>query len=145
MGQVIKIHPLGIELLPSACLPAMAVSSLLPATLRMLHAAWRGAREALSFSFTRLRQHSGAHLHRIDRYSAADAAALAGQRIESATFRVGGHEWQLHFYPRGVHAASDDASGFSIKLMLRGARDPWWRLLSALLVDVTERNLMFVA
>ena len=120
MGQLIKIHLLGIELLlPSACLPAMASSSLLPATLRMLHAAWRGAREALSFSFTRLRQHTGVHLHRIDRYSAADAAALAGQRIESATFRVGGHEWQLHFYPRGVLAASDgDAGRVSVDLIL---------------------------
>ncbi|RLM57884.1 BTB/POZ and MATH domain-containing protein 2-like [Panicum miliaceum] len=60
------------------------MASSLPTTLRMLRAAWCGAREALSFSSTRLRQQTGAHLHRIDRYSAVDAAALAGQRIESA-------------------------------------------------------------
>ncbi|RLM48909.1 BTB/POZ and MATH domain-containing protein 2-like [Panicum miliaceum] len=115
------------------------MASSLPTTLRMLVVAWRGAREALSFSSTRLRQHTGAHLHRIDRYSAVDAVALAGQRVESAPFRLGGHEWQLHFYPRGVLATSDAAGAgrVSVDLMLRRARDPWWRLLPALREDVT--------
>ena len=124
----------------------MASSSSLPATLRMLRAAWRGAQEAVSFSSTRLRQHTGTHQHRIDRYSAVDAAALAGQRIETAPFRVGGHEWRLHFYPRGVLAASDDDAGrVSVDLILWSRRDPWWSLIPATPSDVTAAYRVSIA
>jgi hypothetical protein len=39
--------------------------------------------------------------------------------------------------PQGLLASSDAAGRVSVDLMLRGARDPWWRLLPALSQDVT--------
>ncbi|XP_004980744.1 BTB/POZ and MATH domain-containing protein 2 [Setaria italica] len=95
-------------------------------TLRALGGAWRRAREAVSFSSTRVRHKTGAHLHRIDNYSGTMSAALPGHHIESAPFVVGGHEWKLHFYPNGADESASASPGrASVKLVYRGY--PWWR------------------
>ncbi|OEL16935.1 hypothetical protein BAE44_0022047 [Dichanthelium oligosanthes] len=97
------------------------------ASLPTLGGAWRSAREALSFSSTRVRHDTGVHLHRIDRYSKVDGMALPGECIDSAPFRAGGHEWQLLYYPNGANDYSRSSHGrVSVDLRLRPG--PWWRL-----------------
>jgi hypothetical protein len=96
--------------------------------LRALGAAWRSAREALSHSSTIVRHETGSHLLRIDNYSrvtgSTSAAALPGYCIKSARFFVGGHDWQLHFYPNGADESASRGHA-SVKLVLTGD-GPWW-------------------
>jgi speckle-type POZ protein len=58
---------------------------------------------ALSGSSTRARQATGTHLHRIDGYSLVEGTVAAGTAIRSSRFHVGGHHWELLYYPNGVN------------------------------------------
>ncbi|CAN6335120.1 unnamed protein product [Urochloa humidicola] len=58
---------------------------------------------ALSGSATRARQATGTHLHRIDGYSLVDGTVSTGTAIRSSQFHVGGHQWELLYYPNGVN------------------------------------------
>jgi len=58
---------------------------------------------ALSGSTTRARQATGTHLHRINGYSLLDGAVATGKAIRSSRFLVGGHQWELLYYPNGVN------------------------------------------
>ncbi|CAM0147513.1 unnamed protein product [Urochloa decumbens] len=58
---------------------------------------------ALSGSATRARQATGTHLHRIDGYSLVDGTVATGTAIRSSQFHVGGHQWELLYYPNGVN------------------------------------------
>ncbi|CAL5092228.1 unnamed protein product [Urochloa decumbens] len=58
---------------------------------------------ALSGSATRARQATGTHLHRIDGYSLVDGTVSTGTAIRSSRFHVGGHQWELLYYPNGVN------------------------------------------
>ncbi|CAN6373236.1 unnamed protein product [Urochloa humidicola] len=101
----------------------MAASSSSSSQQPTLSGAWRAARDALSFSLTRARQDTGVHMHRIDRYSNLDSMSLPGQRVVSAPFRAGGHEWELIYYPNGGACSS----GGRVAVDLRLTAGPWWR------------------
>ncbi|KAG2630826.1 BTB/POZ and MATH domain-containing protein 4-like [Panicum virgatum] len=58
---------------------------------------------ALSGSTTRARQATGTHLHRINGYSLVDGAVATGKAVRSSRFLVGGHQWELLYYPNGVN------------------------------------------
>lgn len=74
---------------------------------------------ALSGSATRARQATGTHLHRIDGYSLVDGTMATGKAIRSSRFLVGGHHWELLYYPNGVNYAH---RGFvSVDLALVGS------------------------
>ena len=79
---------------------------------------------ALSGSATRARQATGTHLHRIDGYSLVDGAVATGKAVRSSRFLVGGHQWELLYYPNGVNHLH---RGFvSVDLALAGCGpEPW--------------------
>lgn len=58
---------------------------------------------ALSGSVTRALQATGTHLHRIDGYSLVEGTFATGKAIRSSRFLVGGHHWELLYYPNGVN------------------------------------------
>nr|XP_034586812.1 BTB/POZ and MATH domain-containing protein 4-like [Setaria viridis] len=76
-------------------MPSVSAPTLLPFG--------RLAPGALSGSATRARQATGTHLHRIDGYSLVDGTVAAGTAIRSSRFHVGGHQWELLYYPNGVN------------------------------------------
>ncbi|RLN29181.1 hypothetical protein C2845_PM05G01330 [Panicum miliaceum] len=77
---------------------------------------------ALSGSATRARQATGTHLHRIDGYSLVDGTVGTGKAVRSSRFLVGGHQWELLYYPNGVNHLH---RGFvSVDLTLAGCGEP---------------------
>ncbi|KAJ1688739.1 hypothetical protein LUZ63_012894 [Rhynchospora breviuscula] len=50
---------------------------------------------------------TGSHLFKIERYSRVKKLNPKRQFIKSATFRVGGYDWYVQFYPNGDGRAKD--------------------------------------
>ncbi|KAF7038049.1 hypothetical protein CFC21_048279 [Triticum aestivum] len=62
----------------------------------------------------------GTHLFKIDGYSLCRGLGV-GKSIQSATFRVGGHDWCVYFYPDGLREDSKDYVSVFVELKTENA------------------------
>jgi speckle-type POZ protein len=94
-------------------------------TTDLLSALRAGGREFLSASTVAMGQESGSHVLQIENYTQVREMVANRVAVESSTFEVGGHDWQIECYPNGC----TKRPGGSISLFLRrtsGAKESFF-------------------
>ncbi|CAN6166937.1 unnamed protein product [Urochloa humidicola] len=91
-------------------------------------------------SSARTQDATGSHLFRISGYTAVDKRLPTGEPVVSTPFHVGGHDWELGFYPNGI--LTPDSVGAVLMPSTRGkAACPHWgdEVLAEYKVSILDR------
>ncbi|CAM0873969.1 unnamed protein product [Alopecurus aequalis] len=70
-------------------------------TSDLLSALRAAGREHLTASTVGPRQETGSHVLQIEHYTQVKGTVVNGGNVQSSSFTVGGHDWQIEYYPSG--------------------------------------------